>query len=379
MAESSAQDRTEQATPKRREDAKKKGQAPRSRELNVLVSLLAGGFAFMVMGGSTIDSLKTMIVDQITFGHFEAMHEEVIIISLSKVLQTVMTALIPLLAMLFVFTLVSPLALGGFVFSANQLLPKFERIDPLKGLKRIFSAKGLMELVKSICKFILVGGTVYFTISSVFTDITLLSSLSINQALSEAGSLFLKCFFGFSSVLIIVAAIDVPFQLWDHSKQLRMTKQEIKDEMKEMDGRPEVKSIIKEKQQQYAQQRMMSEVPNADVVITNPTHYAVALKYDLDGNQAPVVLAKGKDQIAARIREIATEHKVAIFSAPPLARALYSSTDLNEQIPEKLFVAVAQVLAYIFQLQQYSRGSQNKPVPPKNLPVPEEFEIKGNK
>jgi flagellar biosynthetic protein FlhB len=230
-----------------------------------------------------------------------------------------------------------------------------------------------MELFKAIGKFLLVATTSCFVLYLVLDQIVGLSLLPLPEAMNTAGALAVWCLLGFSAVLILVAAVDVPFQLWQHQRQLRMTRQEVRDELKETEGRPEVKATIREKQQQFARQRMMAEVPDADVVITNPTHFAVALKYDQAGAGAPIVVAKGQNLIAARIREIAQQNGVVLFSAPPLARALYFSTDLNQEIPRNLFLAVAQVMAYVFQLRQVPKRGGSRPKPPRDLPVPEEY------
>jgi flagellar biosynthetic protein FlhB len=288
-------------------------------------------------------------------------------------------ALLPLLLLLAALALASPVALGGWAFSTEALFPKFERIDPMKGFARIFSTHGLVELCKALGKFALVGSVILFTLYKVLDEISELAGHDINFALGEAGSLLLWCFLAFSATLLLVAGIDVPYQIWQHNKQLMMTKQEVRDEAKETEGRPEVKQAIRQKQMEIAQRRMMDDVKKADVVITNPTHYAVAISYDKTSGKAPVVLAKGKDFIAAKIRELAAEHKVTIFSAPPLARALFFSTDLNQEIPEKLFVAVAQVLAYIYQLRNAVLNRTTLPVPPNLPPVTDEYELKGKR
>ena len=240
----------------------------------------------------------------------------------------------------------------------------------------MFSPKSLMELVKALGKFFLVGGVACFVLYTVLDEILMLPLQPLSQAFTNTGSMFIWCLLGFSSTLVLIAAIDVPFQLFQFKKQIRMTKQEVKEEMKDTEGRPEVKSAIRERQQEAANRRMMAEVPTADVVITNPTHYAVALRYDQDSNGAPRVVAKGKDFIAAKIREIAEENEIAIFRAPPLARALYASTELDQEIPGNLFLAVAQVLAYIFQLRQARRGKARMPRPPRNIKVPEEYRLR---
>lgn len=371
--ESSSQEKTEEATSKRLEDARKKGQVPRSKELNTFASLLGAGAAMLVLGPELISGLKELLVSSLNFDQNRAYDAFAMSMQLSSAVRTVMSLLAPIFMVMCGIALLSPMALGGWLFTGSSMAPKYERIDPIKGIGRIFSVKSLLELVKSIAKVTLVASTVYLVFSLVLQDIITLPLRDLTQSMSMAGTLLVKCFMGFSAVLIVVVMIDVPFQLWDHKRQLMMTKQEIRDEMKETEGRPEVKQAIRAKQQEISQRRMMEAVPTADVIITNPTHYAVAVRYDQEGSGAPIVVAKGKDLVAAKIRELARENNVAIFSAPPLARALYASTDLNKEIPENLFIAVAQVLAYIFQLRQAVHSSRVIPHPPTNIKVPEEY------
>jgi len=376
MAEAQGQEKTEQATPKRLLDAKKKGQVPRSKELNTVSSLMAAGFGMLFFGPRIIEEIKLLLVENLSFGREAVFAESFVLARLGESTIAAVSMLLPLFGLLILATLLSPFSMGGWVFNATLLAPKMERISLIKGFGRLFSPKSLMELVKTIGKFLLVGTTTCLVLYLVLDQIVSLSLRPLTEALSAAGSLAVWCMLGFSSVLILVAAADVPFQVWQHRRQLRMTRQEVKDELKETEGRPEVKSAIREKQQQFARQRMMAEVPKADVVITNPTHYAVALKYDQLSTGAPKVVAKGQDLVAARIREIAEQNGVVLFSAPPLARALYFSTDLNQEIPRNLFLAVAQVMAYVFQLRQALRHGGQKPKPPRDLSVPEEYETK---
>ncbi len=375
MADSD-QEKTEAATPRRLEEARKKGQVPRSRELNVLASLLVSGCALLVLGPMMIEGIRKMLVRGLSFDHNLAYDAFAMSEELWAAAIATMLLLAPFFLLMCGVSLLSPLALGGWLFSTDMAMPKFSRINPASGLMRMFSVKSLVELGKAIAKFLLVAVVVVMILSNILQDIITLPLLELDISLKHMASLLILSFLGFSIVLLVVVMIDVPYQIWDHQKQIRMTKQEIREEMKESEGRPEVKMAIRAKQQEISQRRMMEEVPKADVIITNPTHYAVALKYDQSGSGAPIVIAKGKDLIAAKIREIAKENKIVIFSAPPLARALYRSTDLNQQIPENLFVAVAQVLAYIFQLRQAAHSSRVIPHPPTNIPVPEEYTSK---
>lgn len=374
MSESSAEDRTEDPTQKRLEDAKKKGQVVRSRELNTLLSLLGSGVALFWVGPNLMDDLKSLLTKNLGFTGADIAGPTAIQERFFSAGGEILLAMLPFLGIICILSLVGPGVIGGWAFNGELLFPKFDRIDPMKGIARIFSMKGALELVKAIMKVVLVSAITFGVMSMVVDDLLTLPLLQIDKALTESGSMFLWCFIGFSSALLLVAGIDVPYQLWNHHKELRMTKQEIKDEMKESDGNPEIKMALRRKQQEMTQSRMMSAVPKADVVITNPTHYAVALKYDQKNGKAPIVVAKGKDLIAAKIREIAKENGITVFSAPPLARALYASTDIDKEIPENLFVAVAQVLAYIYQLRRAISARRPPPQPPVNLPVPEEYD-----
>jgi flagellar biosynthetic protein FlhB len=367
-------EKTESPTERRLEEARKKGQVTRSRELNTLASLLGSAIGLLVFGPSIIGELSELLTQGLSFDYKPLMMQHSMGTLFSNAALSIFWALLPLMLLLAALALASPVALGGWSFSAESVFPKFERIDPAKGLARIFSSQGLVELFKALGKFVLVGGVVLFTLYKVLDEISQLAGRDLDFALAEAGSLLLWCFLAFSATLLLVVGIDVPYQIWQRNQQLMMTKQEVRDEARETEGRPEVKMAIRQKQMEIAQRRMMDDVKKADVIITNPTHYAVAISYDKATGRAPIVLAKGKDLIAAKIRELAAEHKVSIFSAPPLARALFFSTDLNQEIPEKLFVAVAQVLAYIYQLRSAVVHRTTLPPPPQNLPVPAEFE-----
>ena len=351
MAEETSQERTEQPTPKRREDARKKGQVPRSRDFNTTVSLLAGGLGCLLLGPAMLSEIIGLLGSGLALERDLAFDAEAPQRLFYGALVDAGFALAPLLALLFGCSLLGPLALGGFSISAQALQPKLERISPIKGLGRIFSANGLVELVKAILKFLLVTAVAAVCLWQLADWLIALGLGPVALSIAEIGPRFVWCFLVISSAMLLVSLIDVPFQLWDHTRKLRMTRQEIKDELKESEGRPEVKGHVRRLQQQAAQQRMMQDVPTADVVITNPTHFAVALRY-VDGEMnAPIVVAKGRDLVAARIREIAAAHKITVFSAPPLARALYAGADVGDEIPAELFVAVARVLAYVYQLR----------------------------
>jgi flagellar biosynthetic protein FlhB len=281
-------------------------------------------------------------------------------------------ALMPLMILLFVAAILGPIGIGGILFSGKAIAPKLNRMDPFKGLKRMFSIRSLIELVKAVAKVALV-----MIIAILILDLRTEDLLSIAEepaipAMEHVLWTLGWSFFLLSCATIVIAVIDVPFQIHDHQKKLRMTKQEVKDEFKDSEGKPEVKSRIRQLQREMSQRRMMQDVPGADVVITNPTHYAVAMKYDQNTMAAPVVVAKGGDEVAFKIMEIAREHKVDVLRTPPLTRAVYHNTDIGGEIPDGLYMAIAQVLAYLFQLRQFRRGQGPKPGMP-DFPIPSDL------
>lgn len=372
-ASSSGQERTEEPTQKRLQDAKEKGQVARSRELNTTVILMVGASMLLFMGERLGSGLNAIIKNGLEIERSWAFDVAMLPRILGDTLLDALMLFLPFMVALVIAALMTPVLMGGWSFSAKAMAPKFSKLNPVKGLKRVFSLKGLMELAKSLAKVILVGGATTLLISSFFGDLIALGSLGVERAMAYAFNILGWSLLALSSVMILISAIDVPFQWWQHKKQLKMTKQEVKDEHKSTEGDPEVKAHIRKMQQEMAMRRMMDEVPSADVVVTNPAHFAVALRYEDSKMRAPVVVAKGVDLIAARIREIAQENNIPLFEAPPLARALYRSTDLNAEIPAGLYLAVAQILAYVFQLKATTQKAGKKPRPPNDLSVPDEY------
>ncbi|MCP5145850.1 MAG: flagellar biosynthesis protein FlhB [Gammaproteobacteria bacterium] len=371
MAENDAaqgQERTEEATPKRREDVREKGDTPRSRELNTMMMLMVGASLLLLAGGHVGERLATLFRDTLTLSRQEIFSTKHMFDTLMSNALDAIYALAPFLAVTVVIALGAPLVMGGWVFNPGNAAPKFSRLNPLSGIKRVFGVQGIVEAAKALLKFLLVG---VFAIAVLYNDmhkVLQLGRSDLGHSVMDSLYLVGKTFLIVSTATIVIAMFDAPFQLWQFTRKLRMTKQEVREEMKDMEGKPEVKSKIRQKQQEVAMRRMMEEVPKADVVITNPTHFAVALKYDADRMSAPRVVAKGADLVAGRIREIAAANNVMLMSAPPLARALFHSTKLNQEIPAGLYVAVAQVLAYVFQLKQ---GADVRP--PQDLPIPDEL------
>ena len=372
MSENDSQERTESPTQKRLEDARKKGQVPRSIDLGAAAVTLAATGALFMFGASAAEGLMRMLVDGLQFRGPELAHDDVMLRQLGDSGALALMAIVPLFAAMFVAAVASPALIGGWTFSSEALSFKPERLDPVRGIGRMFSVRSVVELLKSIAKFALIAGIAVLVIRSQLAEIGALATQSVGPAIVEAGRITLYALLSMAAGLGIIAAIDAPFQLWQHTKELRMSMQEIREEMKESEGSPETRSRIRQMQQTLARRRMLQDVPKANVVITNPTHYAVALRYDEKQDLAPVVLAKGSDEIAARIREVAREHGVPLVSAPPLARAIFRHVDIGRQIPHALFVAVAQVLTYVWQLKVARRQGQPPPPPPAVDPAVEQ-------
>ena len=373
MAENQdGQEKTEEATPKRKEEARKKGQVPRSRELTTMAMLLMAAIAMTFMGERMVVQLGEVMHLGLAVERAKIFDPWTAIELFGQALTLGIMLMLPFLVLMVATALAAPVALGGWSFSAEALAFKFDKLNPVSGLKRIFAARGVMELVKALAKFLLIGLIGALLLWYFLPQLMGLGREEPAVGLAHTGQILSRSFVILSASLVLIAAIDVPFQLWDHAKNLKMTRQEVRDEHKNTEGKPEVKAKVRTLQREIAQRRMMSEVPKADVVITNPTHYAIALRYDADNMAAPVVVAKGVELVASQIRTVAVAHRVPIFEAPPLARALYYSTEIDQQVPAGLYLAVAQVLAYVFQLRATARGGP-VPVPPEDLPVPDEF------
>jgi flagellar biosynthetic protein FlhB len=373
MAENQdGQEKTEEATPKRKEEARNKGQVPRSRELTTMAMLLMAAIAMTFVGERMVAQLGDVMRLGLAVERAKIFDPWTTIELFGEALTLGIMLMLPFLALMVATALAAPVALGGWSFSTDALAFRFDKLNPVAGLKRIFAARGVMELVKALAKFLLIGLIGALLLWYFLPQLMGLGREDPAVGLAHAGQILSRSFVILSASLGLIAAIDVPFQLWDHAKNLKMTRQEVRDEHKNTEGKPEVKAKVRTMQREIAQRRMMSEVPKADVVITNPTHYAIALRYDADKMAAPVVVAKGVELVASQIRTVAVAHRVPIFEAPPLARALYYSTEIEQQVPAGLYLAVAQVLAYVFQLRATARGGP-VPVPPEDLPVPEEF------
>jgi flagellar biosynthetic protein FlhB len=373
MAGEDGQERTERATPKRLREAREKGQIPRSREFNTMALLMGLAGAMLLIGDDLLSGVAEMMHKGLIIERTQVFDTTVMISTFGRTLQDALWLLTPFFLVALVIALVAPLAIGGWGFSFQAVSFKWEKLDPVKGLKRLFAWRGLVELLKAIAKFLLVATVSVLMLWHLAGEFLSLGSQSLAQGMAHAAHLYGWAFLVLSATLVVIAAVDVPFQLWDHARQLRMTRQEVKDEFKETEGHPELRARIRAAQREMAQRRMMEDVPKADVVVTNPTHFAVALKYDQDKMRAPRLVAKGTDLVAGHIRRVAAANGVPVFEAPPLARALYHSTDIGREIPAGLYVAVAQVLAYVYQVKVARRQGGVEPSRPSNLPVPDEL------
>lgn len=371
MAEESDLEKTEQPSERRRQQAREEGQVPVSRELGTFI-VLAAGIAVMWFGGGWLVQRTAHIVSQgLSFDRRVAFDPAIALSRFPELALDGLITLAPLFVALMVAGVAASVAVSGFNFSSKAFAPKFDRLNPLQGVKRMFSLHSLMELGKAMAKAAIVGIVAWRVVSNQQATIFALFNQSLNDGLASAGHGLLVATALLVAGLGLIAGLDVPFQLWQYTKNLRMTREELRQEAKEQDGDPQIKARIRSLQREMARKRMMADVPTADVVVTNPTHYSVALKYDREKFGAPRVIAKGAGEVALKIREIAAEHKVPRLEAPPLARALYKHTDIGAQIPAQLYRAVAEVMAYVYQLNHAAAAGGPWPEPPRDLEVPD--------
>ena len=372
MAEDSDLERTEPASARRLEQAREEGQVPHSRELGAFLILLAAAGGIWMMGGWLSQRVTVMFRKGLTLDDKLMRDPNQMLVRFSDLSLDVLLTFSPLLLALMIAALASPFLLNAFIFSPKALMPKFDRMDPIKGLQRLFSWNGLAELVKAVAKAALIGGVAAWVIWSERNDLVGLLAQPLGAGLASAGHLIAFSFLAMVAAMILIVGIDIPFQLWNYHDKLKMTRDELKQEAKEMEGDPHVKGRIRSLQRDAARRRMMAAVPKADVIVTNPTHFAVALAYK-SGMGAPTVVAKGAGEIARRIREIAAENGVPLLEAPPLARALHRHVEIDQQIPGTLYAAVAEALAWVYQLTSWRQLGGQYPVPPRNLQVPSEL------
>lgn len=364
------QEKTEEATPKRMEKAREEGQLPRSRDLTTTVVLLAGTTGLYMFGAFLAEHLLNMMSYNFSLTREQIFDTAAMFDQLGLSMRDMLVSLLPLFGILLVASIIGPIALGGWNFSSKAMAPQWKRMNPASGLKRMFGVQGLMELAKSLAKVSVLMGLAVLLLMSLQEEILGLADQDIKTSIVDSLRLSGWVAIVLSASTLVIVIVDVPFQIWQHTEKMKMSRQEVKDEYKNTEGKPEVKGRIRQLQREMANQRMMAEVPQADVVITNPTHFSVALKYNPETMETPILIAKGADEIALKIREIANAHKVEILQSPALARSVFYTTELNQEIPAGLYFAVAQVLAYVFGLKNHRKGQGDRPVKPNNLNVP---------
>lgn len=374
MAESEGQEKSEEPTGKRIQDARNKGQIARSKEMGTAAVLISSAISLLLFSKELAGNFQLAMIKAFEVSREQLLDPNYMFQIFGIFGEAVSEPLLYIFSVILAASFIGNILLGGYNFSWQAAQPKFSKMNPLTGLKRLVGLQAWVELFKSLLKFALVAGTAWWLLDSLFEEILFLSIEGMPSNISHSASMLLWMFLALSCSLIIIVLIDAPYQKWHHHEQLKMTKQEVKDEHKNAEGSPETKGRIRRAQREAAQRRMMQEVPTADVVITNPIHFAVALRYDSDKAGAPMLVAKGVDQMAQHIQTIARENDVPVIQSPALARSIYYTTEFEEIIPEQLFVAVAQILAYVFQLRAYNSGKGRKPKSlPTEMPIPEDI------
>ncbi|MCF6440392.1 flagellar biosynthesis protein FlhB [Pseudoalteromonas luteoviolacea] len=372
MAEDSGQERTEEPTAKKISDARSKGQVARSKELGTTFVLIFSAVALILYGADIAKGLYNIMGRMLTLNRNETYDTTKMFSVWGDAFSELFFPMSMFVLIITVAGIIGNTLLGGFNFSWQAAAPKASKMSPMKGVKRMFGPQAAIELLKSVLKFVLVAGFAILFITWLFYDILHLSIESAPGSVLHSLEILGWLFLALSCTMIIISAIDAPYQSYTHHKQLKMTLQEVKDEYKNSEGDPQIKARIRRTQREMSQRRMMQDVPDADVVVTNPTHYSVALKYDTEKAGAPIVIAKGVDELAMQIRKVAKGNEVPIVESPVLTRSLYHTTEVGDQIPDQLFTAVAQVLAYVFQLKKFNKGRGRKPTKlSKDLPIPD--------
>ncbi|MCG7567635.1 flagellar biosynthesis protein FlhB [Pseudoalteromonas sp. CnMc7-15] len=374
MAEDSGQERTEEPTPKKLQEAKKKGQIARSKELGTTFVLIMSAVSLLIYGPDIGRGLHTVMKRMLSLSRNETYDTTKMFAAWGAVADSLLYPMSMFVLVIVIAAFIGNTMLGGFNFSWQAMAPKASKMSPMKGFKRILGPQAAVELIKALLKFGLVAACAVFLIKMYFYEILHLSIETPPNNIAHALEIIAWMFLALSCTMIVVSAVDVPYQAHNHHKQLKMTLQEVKDEYKNSEGDPQIKARIRRTQREMSQRRQMQDVPDADVVVTNPTHFSVAIKYDTEKAGAPIVLAKGADEMALQIRKIAKGNDVPLVESPMLTRALYHTTEVGEQIPEQLFTAVAQVLAYVYQLKRFEKGRGRRPSKlADKLPIPDEF------
>jgi flagellar biosynthetic protein FlhB len=376
MSEDASQ-KTEEPTARRLSRARDEGQVARSVELTAAAVMFTAALMLFTLGGAWIKLLSTYFAAGFTFDRKVLETPALLPAAFATQLTHAFLLVLPVMLLTLGVAILASGAVGGYLFSFSSVLPKFSKISPISGFKRMFGPNAVVELIKAILKFFIVTSVLVLLINYHFSELLLLGSMGLKPGLALAGSLIAESALWLTFSLVFIAMIDVPYQRYSFMKRMRMTKQEIRDEMKDMEGQPEVKAQIRRRQREVANSRMMQKVKDADVIITNPEHFAIALSYDPTSDGAPILIAKGADHMAAKIREEAKNHSVEIFSAPQLARALYFTTNVDQPIPDALYYAVAQVIAYVFSLGQVRPGIPSMVRPQPKIPESMMFDADG--
>lgn len=374
MAEDSGQEKTEEPTQKKIEESRKKGQVARSKELGTTFVLIFSAISLLMYGPAIGKGLYNIMGRALSLNRNETYDTTKMFAVWGEMFSELIFPMSMFVFIIVIAAFVGNTLLGGFNFSWKAAAPKASKMSPAKGLKRMLGPQAGVELVKALLKFILVAGFAIFLINTFFYEILHLSVEQVPSSIIHALEILAWMFLALSCTLIIISAIDAPYQSHNHHKQLKMTLQEVKDEYKNSEGDPQIKARIRRTQREMSQRRMMQDVPDADVIVTNPTHYSVALKYDTEKAGAPIIIAKGVDELAMQIRKVAIGNEVPIVESPVLTRSLYHTTEVGHQIPDQLFTAVAQVLAYVFQLKRFQKGRGKRPTGlSDDLPIPNEL------
>ena len=370
MSDQSSQDKTEKPSPQKIKKARQEGQIPRAKEFTTAVLFLVVAVFFYSQIGRIWEHIAAVFRFNMAFTREDLDQPHRLLEHLGHSLGIIIHLLLPLFMVIIVGAVASSLILGGWMFRPANVQPKLSKLNPLSGIKRMFSTRSLVELLKSSLKVAVIFTLLYLYLTSHFTELLGMQKLGISQGIVMVMTILIEGLLLMGFALLIFGVIDIPYQRWEHMKQLKMTKHELKEEYKSNEGRPEIKQRIRQIQQQFSRRRIDKAVPEADVVITNPTHYAVALKYDLSLSDAPFVVAKGVDETAMHIQRIARENKVEILNSPPLTRSIYYTTAIEQAIPSQLYVAVAHILTYVMQLKAFRQGSGDKPMPLPVLTIP---------
>ena len=378
MSESdSGEEREEEPTAKKLEKARDDGKVARSQELSVAAMMIGVAFFLYLFGGYFIAGLTNIFATGFTFDRKAVFDDSLLVPAFGTQAFDSFMVVVPIFVLAVLIAFAAAGVMGGYIFSLKSIAPKASKINPLAGLKRMFGMKAVVDLSKALSKFVLIALVLYLVVTENFPMLIKLGYMDLEPAIQEAGRIIAFGTVLVTLTLIVAAAIDIPYQLYTHNKQLKMTKQEVKDEMKDTEGRPEVKAQIRRKQREIATGMMMSAIADADVIIVNPEHFAVALSYDPSKDGAPIMVAKGADLLAQAIRERAKEEGVPIFSSPVLARSIFFTTDINQTVPESLYYAVAQVIAYIFNLNSFERGAEMAKKPNPDVPEDMRFDADG--